>query len=255
VAPEEYLYLDSNRVLAYLSQLENGLPSKVQKTLSNSYAVSFGGKGGPVEAQGTRQAQTSLQETVTPTAASQFYALEQKLKDGGWLAKLNIDSTGFYQGMSAVQEGQFVEIKSCVLVLPTFTRVYPLIKKRLPPLPLTLSVPPPLGSLARPYDLLFPIAYPALANESSLFSTNLTVVGKVIRTVKPAGAVGTLGPTTEPTTYTDAPSDAAFAQSLTSHGAQLKKLDLKVDVLTRQFIAATTVRGPGAVILPIAILK
>ena len=81
------------------------------------------------------------------------------------------------------------------------------------------------------------------ANEPSLFSTRLTVVGKLVRKVSPGRS------------YVDVVTKGAFTHALASHKRLLKRLHLPLATLTRQFTAAVSVHGPGAVILPIAILK
>jgi hypothetical protein len=243
--PGEYLYLDSVRVSAYLSQLENGLSESELRTLSRTESAEVGTAGALVKAGGTLQSTHSQQATVTPTAASLFYRLESRLTDRGWLRSVDVDApfaafSAPLFGPEAAQEGQFVELKNCLLRLPAFARVYPGLRPKTPALPLTLLVGEVKGDHA---ELLFPIAYAALANEPSLFSTRLTVVGKLVRKVSPG------------LTYVDVVTKAAFTHSLASHKRLLKRLHLPPATLTRQFTAAVSVHGPGAVILPIAILK
>jgi hypothetical protein len=243
--PAEYLYLDSTRIATYLSQLENGLSQSELETLSNStsFNVSGGGKG--LQAGGTVQSTRSLQATVTPTAASLFYRLEGRLSERDWLDSDNAASDFKHfeaplLGPDAAQEGQFVELKNCLLTLPAFARVYPKLKPTTPALPLSLRID---DNHAQHFDLLFPVDYTALANEPSLFGTRLTVVGKLIRKVSPGRS------------YTDVVTKTAFSHALATHGALLTTLRLPSETLLRQFAAAVRVRGPGAVILPIAILK
>jgi hypothetical protein len=243
--PGEYLYLDSTRVSAYLSQLENGLSDSELQTLSRSTSLNLGASGQGLQAGGTVQSTRSLQATVTPTAASLFYRLEGRLGDRGWL-RSDDAAASFHEfaapllGPEAAQEGQFIELKNCLLKLPAFARVYPKLTPGTPALPLSLKVEDQDGDH---FDLLFPIAYAALGNEPSLFETRLTVVGKLIRKVSPGK------------TYTDVVTKTAFAHALASHRALLKALHLPKQTVMRQFAAAVSVRGPGAVILPIAILK
>ena len=243
--PGEYLYLDSVRVSAYLSQLENGLSASELRTLSRTESAEIGTAGSLVKAGGTLQSTHSLQATVTPTAASLFYRLESRLSQRDWLRSVDVDApfadfSAPLFGMKAVPEGQFVELKNCLLRLPAFARVYPGLKPKTPALPLTLLVGDEKGKHA---ELLFPIAYVALANEPSLFSTRLTVVGKLVRKVSPGRS------------YVDVVTKGAFTHALASHKRLLKRLHLPLATLTRQFTAAVSVHGPGAVILPIAILK
>ena len=90
IPPAEFLYLDYGRVLPYLSQLENGLTSSQLRTLSRSTSLNAGAETGQgIKVGGTFASQNSLQETVTPTAASQFYLLENRLKQRHWLQQLS----------------------------------------------------------------------------------------------------------------------------------------------------------------------
>src|SRR6266851_9058606 len=78
--PGEYLYLDSPRVATYLSQVEDGLKSNEVVSLSRTDSLGGSVTAGGIGVQGTTQSQRSLQETVTPTAASLFYTFEARLR-------------------------------------------------------------------------------------------------------------------------------------------------------------------------------
>jgi hypothetical protein len=244
VPPGEYLYLDSARVAAYLSQIEDGLSSSELRTLSHTSSFTIGAGGGSfVQAQGTSQTQNSLQETVSPTAGSLLFRLERKLRGGNWLRTLNAAPANFARfraGLGRLEEGTFVRITNCRVVFPGYGRVYPAFGRQAPVLPLSFE----LKQAGERVDLLFPIAYSRLANEPSLFSTRLTVLGKVVRRVD-AG---------EPK-YVDGITERAFRRALQRHGRALARLRLPPATLARQFRAAVTVRGPGVVVLPIAIFK
>jgi hypothetical protein len=58
--PAEYLYLDTDRVLAYLGQIEGGLPASAKRTESETATASASLKGGLIaEVNGTAQRSTS----------------------------------------------------------------------------------------------------------------------------------------------------------------------------------------------------
>jgi hypothetical protein len=244
VPPGEYLYLDSGRVVAYLSQLEDGLSSSELRTLSQTRSLSAGiGGSFPLQAQGTSQTQSSLQETVTPTAASLFYRLERKLREQHWLKTLNASATRpgqLRRGVVRLEEGSFVRIANVRIGLPADARIYPAFARRAPALPLAVKLT--LGG--QRIDLLFPIAYGRLANEPSLFSTRLTVLGKIVRQLDPGERA-----------YVDRGTELAFARLLAKNDAALRTLGLSAPRLEAAFTKAVTVRGPGAVVLPVAIFK
>lgn len=245
--PGEYLYLDSSRVATYLSQLEDGLKSGEIVTLSRNNTIGANATAGGLGLQGTTQSQRSLQETVTPTAASLFYRLEARLRAHDWLQTLSatpVQFTEFRRTLANLDEGSFVLIHNCRLVLPAYADAYRAFKTRIPSLPLTLTVEAPDGSSAQ---LLFPVAYNSLANEPSLFSTRLTVLGKIIRQVDAAHP-----------SYIDVETRAAFNFDLehTRRAASLhSSASPTVSRLEQAFSAAVRVDAPGAVILPIAIFK
>jgi hypothetical protein len=245
--PGEYLYLDSPRVATYLSQVEDGLTSNEKVSLSRTETLGGNVTAGGLGVQGTAQSQRSLEETVTPTAASLFYRFESRLRTHDWLRTLSATPTSFHDfslGLTSLDEGSFVLIHNCRLVLPAYAAAYRAFKTRIPSLPLTLAVADPSGG--KSLELLFPVSFSALANEPSLFSTRLTVLGKIIR------QVDSLHPH-----YVDAVTRAAFDFDL-EHGKKPVKQaigKIPLPTLERKFSTAVTVDAPGAVILPIAIFK
>jgi hypothetical protein len=245
--PGEYLYLDSPRVATYLSQLEDGLKGSELVTLSRSQSASGDVGTGSAGVHGTLQSQLSLQETVTPTAASLYYRLEARLLEHHWLHPLNATPTtfaSFSAGLAFLREGSFVLIRNCRLVLPAYARPYYKFRQRIPSLPLTLTVQAPAGK--RNVQLLFPIAFNQLANEPSLFSTRLTVLGKIIRQVDGAHPI-----------YIDTETRAAYDYDVQHlKPAVLRSVSrASAKRLETAFSAAVTVDAPGEVILPIAIFK
>lgn len=245
--PGEYLYLDSARVATYLSQVEDGLTSSEALTFSRTDSVGGNVSASGIGLQGTTQSQRSLQETVTPTGASLFYRFEARLHSHDWLHVLNATPRSFAEfrlALSSLDEGSFVLIHNCRLVLPAYAAAYRAFKQQAPSLPLTLDVAAPSGD--KDFELLFPVAFSSLANEPSLCSTRLTVVGKIIRQVDAAHP-----------RYIDAATRAAFDFDREHAGSRLRASPLPGprSKLERAFSVAVTVNTPGAVVLPIAILK
>lgn len=238
-APAEYLYLDQTRVVAFLSQIDGGLTSTEKRTLSHLESVNANVQAASgFQAGGTSQDQSALETTVTPTAASQFYRLESLLRQKKYIHRLDARPADPRQFFAALNhEGDFAFITGCRLVLPNFARLYQYLKGP-PLLPLTLTV---ASGSAEGIRILFPVSYAALANEPSLFSTDLTVVGKVVRVVSSSSR------------YSDSPSLLAFRRAVSQHKRELRLLHLPPTAIMRQFRDAVTVAGEGAVILPVAI--
>jgi hypothetical protein len=145
-APHEYLYLDNERVLAYLSQTEGGLSE--QQKLSRSATDRTTGElsAGPIAKAGReRQSQEFVEEVVTPTATSRFYRLVGLLRERGEIHSLprpetryvparsdGVESRGGFRSLNLetflrewkkVREGDFVTLASVVEV-PSFVRLY-----------------------------------------------------------------------------------------------------------------------------------
>jgi hypothetical protein len=245
--PGEYLYLDSPRVATYLSQLEDGLKENEKVTLSHSNTAGANVGTSSVGLHGTVQSQLSLQETVTPTDASLFYRLQARLLAHHWLHSLNATPTDFATfrgGLAFLHEGSFVLIHNCRLVLPAYALPYSKFKQRIPSLPLTLTVQAPSGG--NNVELLFPVAFNMLANEPSVYSSRLTVLGKIVRQVDNASPL-----------YVDVETRAAYDSDLEHLKPAVFRsvTDASVERLEGAFSAAVTVDTPGAVILPIAIFK
>lgn len=78
--PLEYVYLDSDRVLAYLGQLEGGLSHTEIRTRAEKQAdtASVAGGGGTLGV--SAELSQSTQQEVTPTDADRFYRLLRALR-------------------------------------------------------------------------------------------------------------------------------------------------------------------------------
>jgi hypothetical protein len=139
--PAEYLYLDSERALAYLGQVEGGLTASEIRTESETESQSASLKGGLLaEINGSRQRQASVQSTVTPDATDRFFTLLIKLRSGRekhasqsspWLHEIDAHldrPTGgdaVRKQLLHLREGDFVRISDAHLYLPPYAAITP----------------------------------------------------------------------------------------------------------------------------------
>ncbi len=257
IRPAEFLYLDNARVLAFVSQLENGLSESERQTISRTSGVNVGLTGG-VAGGVSSQATGSVERVVTPTAASRFNRLRTRLEDRRWLQLLDahqllpLTTRGhFFKSLGRATEGGFVEISHVRLTVPPAVTVYRFAQhsgsadaarfvQMVGPNP---RVPMSLRAEHSP-SLLFVGRYASLADEPSLFFGEVTVLGKVIRQV-PLGAI-----------YRDSEAIATYGPALSSAPTLiLRQLQIRPSSLVPDLRADVTVTAPGAVIIPIAIYK
>jgi hypothetical protein len=95
----------------------------------------------------------------------------------------------------------------------------------------------------RGVDLLFPVRLGALSSEPTLLSGPVTIVGKLVRSVRPGHD------------YADQPSLAAFATATHTVDEAAINVGDEHYKLSGELDSDATVLAPGAVILPIAIYK
>ena len=94
----------------------------------------------------------------------------------------------------------------------------------------------------RGVDLLFPVRLGALSSEPTLLSSPVTIVGKLVRSVR------------RDQVYVDQPSLAAFEDATRAVDNAASQLD-EGEKLSGELASDAAVLAPGAVILPIAIYK
>jgi hypothetical protein len=139
--PAEYLYLDSDRVLAYLGQIQGGLNPTEKRTVLESESQTGSLKGGLVgEVSGSAERRTSIESTVTPAATDRFFSLLIALRSGReeredrsspWLheldARLKEPSGGarVRKQLENIHEGDFVRISNARLYLAPYAAVTP----------------------------------------------------------------------------------------------------------------------------------
>jgi hypothetical protein len=142
--PAEYLYLDQQRVLAYLGQIEGGLTAQEKRTSSETKSVTAGVKGGLLaDIGGSASTSASVEQVVSPTATDRFFSLLIKLRSGRervggrnspWLKTLNLrvghknSTDAIRRALAAVQIGDFVRLNHAHLFLPSYAALAPKVR-------------------------------------------------------------------------------------------------------------------------------
>lgn len=211
--PVEYLYLDINRVAAYLAQLDGGIATseRLSETLTSEEKARVSG-GEFFEVGASAQHQNFVEREVSPTAAANFFRLLSLLREQKQLHKVSVDALGDFKD---VGEGAFVVFSSRDLRTPIYANSYFVVRQSG-----TLSALfPPFGGTkshreeiraqredARKYahqvgpnprivfgltpegdesiKFLLPLLYRQMTDERSLIKDGggrFTVVGKVVR--------------------------------------------------------------------------
>jgi hypothetical protein len=150
------------------------------------------------------------------------------------------------------QEGEFVEVSHVRMTVPSLVTIYRYARRsgaEDAKAFVELVGPNPRAPLSfrteRSPLLLFVGRYEMLADETSLFFGEVTVVGKVIRRILPARMP-----------YVDGESLATYsAAEPAAPPIILRRLRKARSNLVRDLRNDVTVRGLGAVIIPIAIFK
>jgi hypothetical protein len=158
--PAEYLYLDTQRVLAYLGQIEGGLTAQEKRTTSQAKSVTAGVKGGLLaDLGGSASTSASVEQVVTPTATDRFFSLLIKLRSGRervgsrnspWLKTLNLRVTAgtgkkdIERALATVEVGDFVRLNHAHLFLPAYAALAP--KVRYAARSARSAAPPVVGS-------------------------------------------------------------------------------------------------------------
>jgi hypothetical protein len=122
--PGEYLYLDSDRVNAYLGQLNVGLSPNEERTLTKTSAAQAQLGAGGVTLGGSRQEQNFVRAVVTPDAADRFYDLRKRLDDLGDITHID-PSKDLAKKLPNLEEGDFVEFARAHLLVPPYASVLP----------------------------------------------------------------------------------------------------------------------------------
>jgi hypothetical protein len=138
--PGEYLYLDTQRVLAYLGQSKGGLTEKekrVESTVASQSATLKSSLLGDIGASAEHA--SSVETVVTPAATDRFFTLLIELRrDHGrdglrhtWLHEVDAAITKknsidkVRAKLTRLQEGDFIRISNGNLYLPPYAAVVP----------------------------------------------------------------------------------------------------------------------------------
>lgn len=121
--PAEFLYLDGDRVLAYLAQFDGGtftseqLTHKVSESESSKVSVEDALELGSSEGE-----EQSLARTITPTAAGNYIELLSKLEALHGLKTIGLGR--FRYEVHGLTEGQFVIFRTHALSAPVYLNPY-----------------------------------------------------------------------------------------------------------------------------------
>ena len=288
--PAEFLYLDPNRVNAYLAQVNGGTfdTEKVIRKLTNSLNAKVEAPG--IGGGGSQENETSVEREVKPTDASNFFLLRNGLSQQGELNEVGLRF--FNRDIAHLHEGAFVAFQSTALLSPQYLNPYLAVReentietmfpdsaqarKRAKDFFGTAGTDPRVvfALQRRGSTYLLPMDAAFLTTERSLLKYGggkFTVVGKIVRVFPGPGDQH------EPA-YIDSPTRETWEQPLKRAPANLlcrtnpncidkvrnEKLTEKerseateeargtvLEALARQ----TTIEQRGAVILPVAIYK
>jgi len=135
--PGDYLYLDDERVDAYLGQLELGRYANETRssTTTRKRQASVDAKG-VIQVGATGEEQESVQRVATATATDRFYRFLGRLTSQfsgalnlGEDGYLTLDLSGPYEelleGAKATDEGLFVRLDNARLKVPAYARAFP----------------------------------------------------------------------------------------------------------------------------------
>lgn len=223
IVPGEYLYLDSDRVDAYLGQMEGGLsPSEERSSTTTAKAEASLNTGG-VAAGASHQQDLFVKRVVTPTATDRFVRLYERLRRDFGEQLHEFRPTGPHDELlhadDGVEEGDFVRIRDARLLAPTYVLPLPKLAhaatllegdqqevlrrdvarlavnrrrettaylERLgkdPRVPLVVKALETNDRGERQFTFFVPVRYSKLADSPVLMSGNVTIVGKVVRRV------------------------------------------------------------------------
>jgi hypothetical protein len=282
VPPAEFLYLDNDRVAAYLGQMSGGLSSREKRSNTTSrQAEARAGSEKVVGVGGSVKEDQFVEALVTPLAADRFYDLLGKLRTGDWLDELDAQNfEEFSQKAEDARPGDFVEIKNVQVLTPTYASLLPkasysslillrnqpqitlkqraqTIGKRRPELRRYLRrLPPdprvPFVALVGDNKVFLPARYSKLADAPSLLSGRITVVGKVIRNVGSPYPQVTAREATEDAYY-DIETVTSFSRALKRAPPSIRKLvHMPRKRVDGRVAKSATFREPALVVVPVA---
>jgi len=119
--PAEFLYLDTDRVAAYLGQLDGGIAKSERLTEKLSSENSAKVSGNFFEVGASAQRENFIERQVTPTAAAGFFRLVSFLQEQGDLHDVSVENLDEF---TALPPGSFVRFHSHDVRMPIYANPY-----------------------------------------------------------------------------------------------------------------------------------
>ncbi len=282
--PEEFLYLDDERVDAYLGQLRGGLSPTEQRSLSLTKKIDARLGAEPVvQVGGTTEKTESIERTVFLRAADRFFQLESELEDrytdvGVGLEFMSIEARSTacpeIERLERIKEGQILRILGANLRVPTYALALAKVahadqfhtdyQEEVSPQDLaqfaregqrglkrfvkSLGADPQLPFWVQPRkgcEVFMPARYSKVNDAPSMLTGPVTIVGKVVRRL-----------TRRERTYFDVDTAVRWVRALKESAPGVRRtLGLTRRGIRQMVNSTATVEYPGLVLLPLAIYK
>ena len=124
--PAEFLYLDTQRVAAYLAQLDGGIAKseRLTETLTRNEEAKV--SAGEFQVGASAQRQNFVEREVTPTAAASYFRLFSDLNQDDDLPEVSVDQLNDFMKLD---EGSFVRFSSRDLRTPIYANSYLVVRQ------------------------------------------------------------------------------------------------------------------------------
>jgi hypothetical protein len=282
--PEEFLYLDDERVDAYLGQLRGGLSPTEQRSLRLTKKIDARlGVEPVVQVGGTAEKTESIERTVFLRAADRFFQLESELEARYTHVDVGLEFKEIEARSNAcpeikkllrIKEGQILRILGANLRVPayalalakvahadqfhtdyqkkvsnkTFARLAQEGQRGLKRYVKSLGDDPQLPFWIKPKgrcEVFMPARYSKVNDAPSMLTGPVTIVGKVVRRL-----------TKGEQTYFDVDTAVRWERALRESTPGVRRtLGLNRRWLRQMVNSTATVHYPGLVVLPLAIYK
>lgn len=135
--PGEYLYLDRERVLSYLAQIQGGeVGAETRSSARERSGKVLVDTGTALGGEGGLRFEETATRVVTPTDASNFLQLLDKLDDPRLQRPVRLreidaaaDPVAFAGSLMELREGDFVTIRGARVLMPIYAQPYDAIKR------------------------------------------------------------------------------------------------------------------------------
>jgi hypothetical protein len=282
--PEEFLYLDDERVDSYLGQLRGGLSPTEQRSLKLTKKIDARlGVEPVVQVGGTAEKTESIERTVSLRAADRFFQLESELEARYTHVDVRLefmeieaakDACREIEGLERIKEGQILRILGANLRVPayalalakvahadqfhtdyqtpvsneTFARLAQEGQRGLKRFVKSLGPDPQLPFWIQPRkgcEVFMPARYSKVNDAPSMLTGPVTIVGKVVRRL-----------TQKEKIYFDVDTAVRWERALRESTPGVRRtLGLHRRSLRQMVNSTATVEYPGLVLLPLAIYK